>query len=157
LRHRKKTARLWVDFNDFFAYPPRGQSSHKNDSGEQVFANAPTASIIRWAGNSPPRRQTGRENMIHIQFPDFSGKIILLYLTDRSDEHNVVLQNAVMENQAGKLFVVGQFAEGTTTNDWATGIQTAVAWDNVEQYLVFDSIEDYFSRISLGWENTTYQ
>jgi hypothetical protein len=88
---------------------------------------------------------------------DFSGKIILLYLADRPDEHNVVLQNAALEDQGGKVFIVGEFAESTSANDWAAGVQTAVAWDRVEQYLVFDSIEEYFSRITLGMENKTLQ
>ena len=88
---------------------------------------------------------------------DFSGKIILLYLSDRPDEHNVVLQNAVLQDLGGKVFIVGEFAESTSANDWAAGIRTAVAWDRVEQYLVFDSIEEYFSRITLGMDNKTLQ
>ncbi|MDD2603237.1 MAG: hypothetical protein RBR20_11980 [Desulfobacterales bacterium] len=91
------------------------------------------------------------------RFPDLSNKIVLIYLTNQCDEHNVVLEHPHFEQQGDKMFIVGVFAEGTTANDWATGIPTAVAWDNVEQYLVFDSLEDYFYRISLANENQTLQ
>ena len=92
-----------------------------------------------------------------MDYPEFENKIILLYLFNRPDDHNVVLQNASLENQADRMFIVGVFAEGATANDWATGVRTAVAWDSVEQYLVFDTIENYFERISIGWENKTVQ
>jgi hypothetical protein len=91
------------------------------------------------------------------RFPDLSDKIVLIYLTNQCDEHNVVLERPHFEQQGDKLFIVGVFAEGTTANDWATGIHTAVAWDHVEQYLVFDSLEDYFYRISLANDNQTLQ
>jgi hypothetical protein len=95
--------------------------------------------------------------MFQMTFPDFSGKIVLIYLANRSDDYNVVMQHATLENQAGKIFIVGEFAEGTTASDWAAGIRTAVSWENVEQYLVFDSIEDYYSRMSIGWNDRTVQ
>jgi hypothetical protein len=92
-----------------------------------------------------------------MNYPEFQNKVILLYLHNRPDDHNVVLQDASMESQAGRMFIVGEFAEGTTANDWATGVRTAVAWDCVEQYLIFDTIENYFERISMGWESKTVQ
>jgi len=95
--------------------------------------------------------------MFQMAFPDFTGKIVLIYLSNRSDEYNVVLQHAALENQAGKIFIVGEFAEGTTASDWAAGIRTAVSWDNVEQYLVFESLEEYYNRMSVGWDDRTVQ
>ena len=92
-----------------------------------------------------------------MNYPDIKDKIVLLYLFNRPDDHNVVLQDASLELQAGRMFIVGVFANGTTANDWAAGVRTAVAWDSVEQYLLFDTIEDYFERISIGWENKTVQ
>jgi hypothetical protein len=103
------------------------------------------------------KRQKGAGRMFQMTFPDFSGKIVLIYLVNRSDDYNVVMQHATLENQAGKIFIVGEFAEGTTASDWAAGIRTAVSWENVEQYLVFDSIEDYYSRMSIGWDDRTVQ
>ena len=85
--------------------------------------------------------------MMDMRFPDLGDKVVLIYLTNQCDENNVVLEQARFEMQGDKLFIVGVFAEGTTANDWATGVHTAVAWGNVEQYLVFDSLEDYFVRL----------
>jgi hypothetical protein len=84
-------------------------------------------------------------------FPDFSDKVVLLYLTNRSPDDAVVLCGTRFETQGGRFFIVGEYAEGTTANDWAAGIATAVSWDSVEQYLIFDSIEDYFNRASLAY------
>jgi hypothetical protein len=95
--------------------------------------------------------------MYDIRFPDFSDKIVLVYLANRSDDHSIVIEHPTFEIQGGRVFIVGQFAEGTTSNDWASGVQTAVSWDAVEQYLVFDTIEEYFSRISQGWDDRTVQ
>jgi len=95
--------------------------------------------------------------MFDLEFPDLSQKIVLLYLVNRSDDHNVVLQSPTFEVQGGRVFLVGDFAEGTTANDWAAGVRTAISWENVEQYLLFDSIDDYFARISMGWNDRTVQ
>jgi len=95
--------------------------------------------------------------MSFLEFPDIAHKVILIYLSGRPDEHNAVLQNAHFENQGGRIFVVGEFAEGTTANDWASGISTAIAWDQVEQYLVFESLEDYFTRMGRAWDSPTMQ
>lgn len=84
-------------------------------------------------------------------FPDFSGKVILLYLINRSPDDAVVLHSTRFEVQGTRVFLVGEYAEGTTASDWAAGVSTAVSWDSVEQYLIFDSIEDYFSRASLAY------
>jgi len=95
--------------------------------------------------------------MNSMPFPDLQDKIVLIYLANQCDEHNVVLENPRFEQQGDKLFIVGEFAEGTTANDWAAGIHTAVAWSNVEQYLVFNSLDEYFNRVSMAHENQTLQ
>jgi len=83
-----------------------------------------------------------------LQFP---GKTLLLFVINRSPDDAIVLQNARMDAIGDRQFVVGEFAEGTTANDWAVGVVTAVAWDCVEQYMVFDSLEDYFARASRAY------
>lgn len=95
--------------------------------------------------------------MFDMTFPDFDDKIVLFYLTGRSDDQTVVLAQASFANLGGRIYVVGEIADGTTANDWAAGIQTGVAWDQVEQYFVFDSLDHYFTHISLGWDEKTLQ
>ena len=84
--------------------------------------------------------------MEELYFPDFTAKVILIYLVDRSPDESIVLQKASFEIQGGRIFLVGEFADGTTPNDWAAGVPTCVSWRRVEQYLVFDSLQGYFSR-----------
>lgn len=83
-----------------------------------------------------------------LQFP---GKTLLLFVVNRSPDDAIVLQNVRMDVIGGRQFVAGEFAEGTTANDWASGVPTAVAWDCVEQYMVFDSLEDYFARAAKAY------
>lgn len=93
----------------------------------------------------------------HAKFPDFLNKLVSLYLTNATEERGVVLDNPTFELQGGRLFLIGNIAEGTTENDWAAGIPSAVAWDRVEQYLIFDSLEDYLFRTSLAWDKQAVQ
>ena len=86
-----------------------------------------------------------------MQFPDFSSKIILVYLMGRPPDDGVLLQHASFEIQGGRAFVVGEFAEGASANDWVAGVSTALAWDTVQQYFVFDSMEDYMARASQAY------
>ena len=81
-------------------------------------------------------------------FPDFSDKIVLIYLMGRSPDDGVLLERAVFEVHGGRAFLTGEFAEGASANDWVAGVRTALAWDTVQQYFMFDSMEDYMARAS---------
>ena len=89
--------------------------------------------------------------------PKLSGKIVVLYLVNRSLEHVAVLEDPHFENLGGRLFIVGVVPDGTSPNDWAAGVTSTVAWDRVEEYLVFDTLEQYLSRAALAWDDTVYQ
>jgi hypothetical protein len=95
--------------------------------------------------------------MTSISLPDLRGKTVLVYLKHRPLDDYVVLQQIGFEIQAERFFMLGRVAEGTTTNDWAAGIFTAIAWDSVEQYMVFDSLEDYFSREAQSYDPQSIQ
>lgn len=88
--------------------------------------------------------------------PHLKDKIVLLYLKNRSLDDAVLLRDARFDIQADRVFIVGRFCDGATANDWASDIGTAVSWDSVEQYLVFDSLEQYYSRASLAMEKSSF-
>ena len=88
--------------------------------------------------------------------PHLKDKIVLLYLKNRSLDDAVLLREARFDIQADRVFIVGRFCEGATDNDWATDVGTAISWDAVEQYLVFDSLEDYFSRASQAMDKSGF-
>jgi len=92
-----------------------------------------------------------------ISFPDLHNKVVLVYIRNRPLDDYVVLERVAFEIQGGKAFIVGAIAEGTTTNDWAAGVPTALSWDSVEQYLVFDSLEDYFARETQSYDPQSIQ
>jgi len=91
-----------------------------------------------------------------IYFPELSNKILLIYLSNRTSEETVVLENASFQIQGDKTFLVGRIAEGTTPNDWASGVNTAISWNSIEQYLVFDSLQDYMDRIARSYTEENF-
>ena len=85
--------------------------------------------------NVGPLRKMNMKNKI----PDFSGKIVSLSTADSI----LTTQNPHFEQQGGRLFVVGIVPKGGSRNNWAQGTLSAVAWDAVTDYLVFNSEKEY--------------
>jgi hypothetical protein len=83
--------------------------------------------------------------------PDFSGKVVVFYLANapRDSESGVVMEYVEYRRLGGRWFLTGRVPEYVDFQ-WASRLQTAVAWDSVIQYLIFDSREDYERRAALG-------
>lgn len=79
--------------------------------------------------------------------PDFSGKLVSVSFSGADDSCS--LANPHWETQGDRLFLVGTVPPGGSTRDWCKGIVSAVAWDQVSDYIVFDSIEDYQARLRI--------
>ena len=75
--------------------------------------------------------------------PDLQGKLLLVYCRGRDILHPLLLANPCFQQQAGRTFLVGSVPPGDSDVGWSDGVQRAIAWDLVESYLVYDSIEDY--------------
>ena len=69
----------------------------------------------------------------------FEGKVV----SCGTAQDNLAVKNVTLETIEGRLFIVGQVPNGTTTNDWAADRGCAVAWDAVTDYILFDSEEQY--------------
>ncbi len=80
------------------------------------------------------------------QFPDFRGKIVMFYLANQSLKQATPVESPIFEHQAERLFVVGVHASGVVSH-WAEGLKISIAWDQVQQYIVFDSRSDYEQRV----------
>lgn len=89
--------------------------------------------------------------------PDFTGKVVVLYLENRTYEHVVVLDSPEFTMQGGRLFLTGEIPEGVSPNDWASRISSNVAWDRIEEYLVFASLDDYLSRAAVAMDENMLQ
>lgn len=80
--------------------------------------------------------------------PDFTGKIVVLYLAHPPDglRDGAVLEYATFRDSGGRLFVEGRLPALDEQNDWVSNLKGGFAWDDVVHYIVFDSREDYLAR-----------
>lgn len=72
--------------------------------------------------------------------PDFRGKLVLVALS-RSAEDTQLLHDPHFERQGGRLFLVGTIPPKVAPG--YEGVPVAVAWDDVNQYLLLDSLKQY--------------
>ncbi len=79
--------------------------------------------------------------------PDFSKKLVSVSLAGEEDSRAIECPR--WEIQGGRLFLVGTVPRRGSTRDWCEGIVSAVAWDQVTDYLVFDSAAHYRERLSI--------
>ena len=77
--------------------------------------------------------------------PDFTNKVVSVSIAGEEDARCV--DHPKWETQGGRLFLVGTVPHGCSTNDWCGGIASAVAWEAVTDYLVFDSAAQYQERL----------
>lgn len=54
------------------------------------------------------------------------------------------------ENQGNRLFIVGTIPKGSTESNWVDNCQGAVAWDRVQDYVVFDDLDSYTKAIRIS-------
>ncbi len=77
--------------------------------------------------------------------PDFTKKVVSVSIAGEDDGR--CLEHPRWETQGGRLFLVGTVPRGGSRSNWCGGIPSAVAWDAVTDYLVFDSAEHYLERV----------
>ena len=77
--------------------------------------------------------------------PDFTSKTLSVNLIGEACSR--VLVSPRFELQAGRMFLVGTSPPGVSKKDWLAGLEQSLAWDRVEEYVVFDSTHDYFTRL----------
>jgi hypothetical protein len=85
-----------------------------------------------------------------MSLPDFRGKVLLVYFQHRTSKENGIIVDPRFEMQGGRLFLLGNEIEDDSGANWLSGLPTALAWECVEQYFVFDSVEEYWRRAERG-------
>lgn len=80
------------------------------------------------------------------KLPDFSGKVILITLLGPG-RYTHTLTETHWENINGKLFLVGTVPSRGSQDDWCLGIVSGIAWEQVSEFLIFDSIKQYHKHI----------
>ena len=77
--------------------------------------------------------------------PDFTRKVVSVSIAGEDDGR--CLEHPRCETQGGRLFLIGTVPRAGSSNNWCGGIPSAVAWDAVTDYLVFESAEHYLERV----------
>ena len=87
--------------------------------------------------------------MEDIALPDFTGKVVILYLRSapRPIQDGVVLEFPKFEMRNGRLFLAGRIP-GSKGEEWIANCLTAVSWDDVIQYVEYRSMDDFKKKMS---------
>jgi hypothetical protein len=85
------------------------------------------------------------------ELPDFKGKILVVYTLNppQAMQNGTALEYTEFKTFGNRLFIVGRVPD-IGSDEWDSNLQTAVAWDAVQSYLVFDSKQDYITRLQKG-------
>lgn len=78
--------------------------------------------------------------------PSLRGKTVAA-LTRSRPTQPVLLKECLLEERGGRLFLVGvSLPAHVGAQEWTDGARRAVAWDAIDEYLLFDTPDDYYAR-----------
>ena len=87
------------------------------------------------------------------KLPDFAGKLVLFYTAGapRGIQDGILMEFITFTEYGGKLFLTGRIPSVDEKGmDWVSNLQAGISWNDVTHYMVFDSREDYISRMAGG-------
>lgn len=78
------------------------------------------------------------------KYPEFTGKVLLVYLTRKSDYPNYIMVDSRVRQIGHMMFLSGKFADIHPKKDgkqlpmyrWRSGLETNVAWNSIRAYQV---------------------
>ena len=79
--------------------------------------------------------------------PNFDGKIVMLLLLNRSTDVTNLLRDVRFEMQGGRLFMIGNVLPHPDQTGPFDNVINGVAWEEVAEYMVFDSVADLAKRV----------
>jgi hypothetical protein len=82
------------------------------------------------------------------RLPSFANCVLSVVCV--GEDTGQLIANAAWETQGGRLFLVGTVPKKASQDDWMEGLSCAIAWDTVQDYVVFQSIDDYLTRLESG-------
>jgi hypothetical protein len=75
------------------------------------------------------------------------GKTVAVYTRNRPTGAPIVLKECMLETRGHRLFLVGtSMPAQRAVAEWTDGVRRAIAWDTVDDYLLFDSPDEYYAR-----------
>ena len=79
--------------------------------------------------------------------PSLRGKTVVIHLRNRPISSPVVLSECILETRGGRIFLVGlSLPAQPSIKEWSDGVRRAIAWDAVDEYLLFQSPDDFYAR-----------
>jgi hypothetical protein len=82
------------------------------------------------------------------RLPSFSNRVLSVLCV--SEDTGQLIAAPKWEMQGGRLFLIGTVPKKASQDNWMEGLTCAIAWDTVQDYVVFASIDDYLGRLEAG-------
>ena len=79
------------------------------------------------------------------ELPDFEGKVVSVVCTN--EDTGQLIRSPEFKMQGGRLFMVGTVPEDASQDNWMENLPCAIAWDTVQDYVIFVSMADYLTRL----------
>ncbi len=106
------------------------------------------------AASASPTSRLAAYNAVSPPVPDLRGKTLVVRTASRPLACPLILGGCSFETHGSRLFLSGtNVPHAPNSYTWTDGIRQLVAWEAVEEYMVFDSVEDYHSRLVLPTES----
>ena len=80
------------------------------------------------------------------RLPNFRNRVVSV-VCENEDTGQLIL-NPAFQLQGGRVFLVGTVPPDASQDNWMEGLTTAIAWDTVQDYVVFDSMSDFLTRLN---------
>jgi hypothetical protein len=78
--------------------------------------------------------------------PSFAGKVLSVLC--QYEDTSQLIADPKFDIQGDRLFLVGTVPKKSSQDNWMEGLPCAIAWATVQDYVIFDSIEDYLTRLN---------
>jgi hypothetical protein len=114
----------------------------RREALKAIGTSLPAVSLAPGRGQRPTasRAETGR--------PDWRGKALVIYTRSQGPSMPLILTECRFEPLGGRLFLAGVDRScSRSLTEWSEGARRSVAWEAVESYLIFDSLDDYYDRL----------
>jgi|ERR1017187_4956389 hypothetical protein len=77
--------------------------------------------------------------------PQFTGKVLSVLCA--GEDTGQLICDPSFQEQGGRLFMIGTVPKEASRDNWMEGLPCAIAWDTVQDYVVFASMDDYIARL----------
>jgi hypothetical protein len=77
--------------------------------------------------------------------PQLAGKVLSVLCT--GEDTGQLIYDPCFQEQGGRLFMVGTVPKEASRDNWMEGLPCAIAWDTVQDYVIFASMDDYIARL----------